>query len=78
MYRIHAAGAEVQEVADAAACAALNPVAEFMVAVRVADAAVLSLTLLGDIAYGAQAIIAQASWAGRRSWAASSFRPVRK
>lgn len=36
-----------------AACAALNPVAEFMVAVRVADAAVLSLTLLGDIAYGA-------------------------
>ena len=53
VYRIHAAGAEVQEVADAAACAALNPVAEFMVAVRVADAAVLSLTLLGDIAYGA-------------------------
>lgn len=53
VYRIHAAGSEVQEVADAAACAALNPVAEFMVAVRVADAAVLSLTLLGDIAYGA-------------------------
>ena len=53
VYRIHAAGAEVQEVADAAACAALNPVAEFMVAVRVADAAVLSLTLLGDIAYAA-------------------------
>lgn len=53
VYRIHSAGAEVQEVADAAACAALNPVAEFMVAVRVADAAVLSLTLLGDVAYGA-------------------------
>lgn len=53
VYRIHAAGAEVQEVADAVACAALNPVAEFMVAVRVADAAVLSLALLGDIAYGA-------------------------
>lgn len=53
VYRIHAAGAEAQEVADVAALAALNPVAEFMTAVRVADSAVLSLTLLGDIAYGA-------------------------
>ncbi|MEC4273140.1 molybdenum cofactor biosynthesis enzyme [Adlercreutzia sp. R25] len=53
IYRVHSACAEVQEVADAAALAAENPVAEFMVAVRVADAAVLSLTLLGDVAYGA-------------------------
>ena len=49
VYRIHAAGAEVQEVADAAACAALNPVAEFMVAVRVADAAQAVLALNGGI-----------------------------
>lgn len=53
VYRVHSACAEVQEVADAAALAALNPVAEFMVAVRVADAAALSMTLLGDVVYGA-------------------------
>lgn len=76
VYRIHAAGSEVQEVADAAACAALNPVAEFMVAVRVADAAVLSLTLLGDIAYGAGVVAC--AFRRRRSWVASSFRPARR
>lgn len=52
VYRVNAACAEIQEVADAAALAAQNEVAEFMVAVRVCDAAVLSMTLLSVSAYG--------------------------
>lgn len=47
VYRINTLSAEVQEVADAAALAAENQVAEFMIAVRVVDGAVLSMTLLG-------------------------------
>ena len=38
VYRVNAAAADIQEVADAAALAAENPVAEFMVAVRLCDA----------------------------------------
>ena len=52
VYRINTVSAEVQDVADAAALAAQNQVAEFMVAVRVVDGAVLSLSLLGSAAYG--------------------------
>ncbi len=52
VYRINTVAAEVQEVADAAAMAAENQVAEFMVAARVCDAVVFSLTVTGDVAYG--------------------------
>lgn len=53
VYRVNAAAADVQEVADAVALAAETPVAEFMVAVRLCDAVVLSLSLLGAVTYGA-------------------------
>lgn len=46
VYRIGSLSADVQDVADAAALAAENEVAEFMVAVHVCDALVLSLSLL--------------------------------
>lgn len=52
VYRVNALAADVQDVADAAALAAENQVGEFMVAVRVVDGAVLSMTLLGVAAYG--------------------------
>lgn len=52
VYRASSASAEIQEVADVAALAAENEVAEFMVAVRVCDALVLSLTLLSASVYG--------------------------
>lgn len=52
VYRINTAAAEAQDVADAAALAAEGTVAEFMVAVRVVDGAVLSMTLLGVASYG--------------------------
>lgn len=52
VYRINTASAGVQDVADAAALAAEGQVAEFMVAVRVIDGAVLSLSLLGSASYG--------------------------
>lgn len=52
VYRVNTLASEVQDVADAAALAAENQVAEFMVAVRVVDGAVLSMTLLGAASYG--------------------------
>ncbi len=52
VYRVNTRAAEIQDVADAAALAAENQVAEFMVAVRVVDGAVLSMTLLGTASYG--------------------------
>lgn len=52
VYRVNTRAAEIQDVADAAALAAENQVAEFMVAVRVVDGAVLSMTLLGAASYG--------------------------
>ncbi len=51
-YRVNSASADIQEVADVAALAAENEIAEFMVAVRVCDAVVLSLSLLGGAVYG--------------------------
>lgn len=52
VYRVNTLAAEVQEVADAAVLAAENQVGEFMIAVRVADATILSLTLVGVAAHG--------------------------
>lgn len=52
VYRINTLAADVQDVADAAALAAESQVGEFMVAVRVADGVVLSMTLLGIASYG--------------------------
>lgn len=52
VYRVNSVSADIQNVADAAALAAENEVAEFMVAVRVCDAVVLSLSLTGLTAYG--------------------------
>ena len=45
VYRVNARAADIQDVADAAALAAQNEVAEFMIAVKVCDAVVLSLSL---------------------------------
>ena len=56
VYRVSSASAAVREVADAAALAAENEVAEFMIAVRVCDAVVLSLSLLGVVVYGASVV----------------------
>lgn len=50
--RLSAASSEVQNVADAAALAAENEVAEFMIVVRVCDAVVLSLSLTSLVATG--------------------------
>lgn len=50
--RINSVAAEVQDVADAAALAAQNEVAEFMVVVRVCDAVVLTMTLTGLVTTG--------------------------
>lgn len=52
VYRINSASAEVQDVADAAALAAENQVAEFMLVARFCDAVVLSLSLTGLAATG--------------------------
>ena len=52
VYRINSAAAEVQDVADAAALAAENQVAEFMILARFCDAVVLSLSLTGIAAIG--------------------------
>lgn len=46
LYRVSSASAEIQEVADASALAASNEVAEYVAAVNVCDAGILSLTLL--------------------------------
>lgn len=52
VYRVSSASADIQNVADAAALAAENEVAEFMIVVRVCDAVVLSLSLTGLASYG--------------------------
>lgn len=52
VYRVNSTSAEMQSVADTAALAAQNQVAEFMVVVRVCDAVVLSLSLTGIVATG--------------------------
>lgn len=58
VFKVSSASSEVQEVADAAALAAENEVAEFMIAVNVCDAAVLSMTLLGATVIGAGIVTA--------------------
>lgn len=50
--RINSVAAEVQDVADAAALAAQNEVAEFMIVVRVCDAVALTMTLTGLVTTG--------------------------
>lgn len=52
VYRVQSAAADVQEVADAAALAADNVVAEYYLIARVCDAVVLSLALTGIITMG--------------------------
>ena len=52
VYRINSASAEVQDVADAAALAAENQVAEYMLIARMCDAIVLSLSLTGLVVLG--------------------------
>lgn len=52
VYRVNSASAEIQEVADIAALAAENEVAEFMIVAKTCDAVILSMTLLGVTAYG--------------------------
>lgn len=52
VYRINSASADVQDVADAAALAAENQVAEFLLVACFCDAIVLSLTLTGATACG--------------------------
>lgn len=52
VYRVNTVASKVQNVADAAALAAQNVVAEFMIVARVADAAVLSLSLTSLAATG--------------------------
>lgn len=58
LYRIQSAAAGIQDVADAAALAAENEVAEFMVAANTCDAVVLSMTLLSGALYGAGVVTA--------------------
>lgn len=53
VYKVGSASAEIQEVADAAALAAQSEVGEFVTVVRVCDALVLSMSLLGVATYGA-------------------------
>ena len=52
VYRVSSASAGVQDVADAAVLAAENEVAEFMIAVRVCDAVVLTMSLTCAVSYG--------------------------
>ncbi len=84
VYRVQSLSARTQSVADASALAAQNVVAEFMIAARVCDAVVLSLSLatgacagLGVVALcvpGAQAIGGELlSAAGRVAEARDSF-----
>lgn len=52
VYRVTSASADVQDVADAAALAAENQVAEFMIVVRTCDAVVLTLSLTSIVVTG--------------------------
>lgn len=52
VYRVSSASADIQEVADACVLAAEGEVAEFMIAVRVCDAVVLSLSLTSAAMFG--------------------------
>ena len=52
VYRVSSASADIQDVADACVLAAEGEVAEFMIAVRVCDAMVLSLSLTSAAMFG--------------------------
>lgn len=52
VYRVSSASADIQDVADACVLAAEGEVAEFMIAVRVCDAVVLSLSLTSAAMFG--------------------------
>ena len=52
VYRVQSASADTQEVADAAALAADNVIAEYYLVARLCDAVVLSLTLTGIVSMG--------------------------
>lgn len=52
LYKVSSASTEVQDVADAAALAAENEVAHFMVAAQTCDAVVLTMTLTAGLTYG--------------------------
>ena len=52
VYRVNSAAAEVQDVADSAALAAENQVAEFMLVARFCDGVVLSLSLTAIVTTG--------------------------
>ncbi|MEE0705499.1 MAG: molybdenum cofactor biosynthesis enzyme [Adlercreutzia sp.] len=52
VYRVNSQASEIQNVADAVALAAENEVGEFMIAVRLCDSVVLSMSLLGVSCYG--------------------------
>ena len=52
VYQVNSASATIQNVADAAALAAENEVAEFYIVAQVCDAVILSLSLTGIAAYG--------------------------
>lgn len=58
LYKVSSASSEIQEVADVAALAAQNEVAEFMIAANMSDAAILSLTLLAAMTYGIGIVVA--------------------
>ena len=52
VYRVLSASSDIQDVADASVLAAENEVAEFMIAVRICDAVVLSLSLTSAALFG--------------------------
>lgn len=52
VYRVSSASADIQSVADAAALAAENEIAEFMILVRTCDAVILSLSLASTVSAG--------------------------
>lgn len=58
LYKLSSASSEVQDVADAAALAAENEVAHFMVVAQTCDAAILSMTLLACVVYGVGVVAA--------------------
>lgn len=52
VYQVNSASATIQNIADVAALAAMNEVAEFYIVASVCDAIVLSLSLTGAAAFG--------------------------
>lgn len=57
VYQVNSASADVQNVADMAALASENEVAEFYILVRICDAIVLSLSLTGLVVLGVGVVV---------------------